>query len=81
MADKITKALERLTKKEKERLKKLLAFLKKGELSKIDIKKLKGRHDIFRICKGSIRVIFRKISGKIKVLSLERRNSKTYRRK
>ena len=79
MPDKLTKALNKLTRKEQERLKRILIFLKEGKLSGLDVKKLKGRIDIFRIRKGSMRIIFRKIGDKIKILSLERRNSKTYK--
>ena len=79
MTDKIDKALEKLSEKEKTKLKELLSSLKKGVLLNIDVKKLKGRDDIFRIRKGKIRVIFRKTENEIKILSLERRNDRTYR--
>ena len=79
MTDKIDKALEKLSKKEKAKLKELLFNLEKGALSNIDIKKLKGRDDIFRVRKGGIRIIFRKIDDKIKILSLECRSDKTYK--
>jgi len=79
MTDKIDKALEKLSEKEKTKLKELLSSLKKGVLLNIDVKKLKGRDDIFRIRKGKIRVIFRKTENEIKILSLERRNDITYR--
>ena len=79
MTDKIDKALEKLSEKEKTKLKELLSSLKKGVILNIDVKKLKGRDDIFRIRKGKIRVIFRKTENEIKILSLERRNDRTYR--
>ncbi len=79
MTDKIDKALKKLSKTEKAKLKEMLFNLEKGILFNMDIKKLKGRNDIFRIRKGGIRIIFRKIDDRTKILSLERKSDKTYK--
>lgn len=76
--DKIEKALNKLSSGEREKLKKIFIQIDKKDFQNLDLKKLKGRNDIFRIRKSNIRVIFRKIDNSIKILSIERRSSKTY---
>ena len=78
--DKIDKALNRLNKKERVKFKKLLLQIESGNLHGLDLKRLKGRDDVFRIRRGNMRIIFSKTDNNIKILSLERRNSKTYRK-
>lgn len=77
--DKIAKALKRLSAKERELVKELLGKIETGELRRLDIKKLKGRDDVFRVRKGDIRIIYRKGNGSITVLALERKSEKTYK--
>ncbi len=45
----------------------------------LDIKKLQGYDDIFRLRKGRIRIIFYKRKVGISIINIERRNEKTYR--
>lgn len=46
----------------------------------LDIKKLKGYHDIFRARKGRLRIIFKTDKNKkIYILSIERRSDKMYK--
>jgi len=45
----------------------------------LDIKKLQGYDDIFRLRKGKIRIIFTKSKKDISIINIERRNEKTYR--
>lgn len=79
--DKIKKALNRLSPREKQKLKGILLQIDAGDFKNLDLKKLKGRNDIFRVRKGSIRIIFRKKDDSIMILGVERRSSKTYKRK
>ena len=102
MVDKITKALNKFTKKEKELVKILLLKINntptfipplKGEgrglpvtlsLARragvgLDLKKLKGRNDIYRIRKGKIRIIYRVDNKQIYLLAIERRSENTYK--
>lgn len=44
----------------------------------LDIKKLQGYQDIFRLRKGKIRIIFYKHKIDISIINIERRNEKTY---
>ena len=76
--DKIEKALDKLSSGERKKLKKIFIQIDKRDFQNLDLKKLKGRNDVFRIRKSNIRVIFRKIDNSIKILSIERRSSKTY---
>ncbi len=77
--DKIKKALNKLTSKEKKMVKEILQEIEKGNFSNLDIKKLKARKDIFRIRKGNIRIIYRKTKDKFFILTIERRSDKTYK--
>ncbi len=77
--EKVSKALGRLTVKEREKVKEILVRLKNGQSGGLDLKKLKGREDIFRIRKGKLRIIYRiDKNSSIFILTIERRNDKTY---
>ena len=45
----------------------------------LDVKKLRGYQDIFRLRKGKIRVIFVKSGKYISILTIERRRENTYK--
>ncbi len=77
--DKVSKALKKLTEKERETIKDVLLRLGRGKYKYFDIKKLKSRNDIFRIRKGDIRIIYRINKKQIYLLAVERRNEKTYK--
>lgn len=80
MADKIEKALGKLTEKERRWVKEILERLSSGKSESLDIKKLKGREDIFRIRKGNLRIIYRRAAReKVFILAIERRREGTYR--
>lgn len=79
--DKIDKALNKLLPKGKQKLKSILLQIERDDFQNLDLKKLKGRKDIFRIRKGSMRILIQKIGNSIKILSIEHRGSKTYRKK
>ncbi len=77
--DKITKELRKLTPKERERVKQILRQLSLRDIGGLDVKKLRGREDIFRARKGDIRIIYRLAEKEIFILAIERRNEKTYK--
>ena len=77
--DKITKALKNFSVKEKNFIKEILLKLKSGDFINLEIKKLKGYQDIYRMRKGKIRIIYKKTDNQIKLLIIERRSDKTYR--
>lgn len=79
--DKIIKALKKLNNKERKIIKEILIKIKSNNFSNFDLKKLKNRDDIFRIRKGSLRIIFQKINNqKINILAIERRSDNTYKK-
>ena len=65
--DKIDKVLKKLEPRERKQLKEILFQIKKGDFFDLDLTKLKGRDDIYRVRKGRIRIIFRKEKNQIKV--------------
>ena len=77
--DKIEKALLKLTAKERKQIGKILKQLAAGNLAGLDLKKLKGRDDIFRIRKGDTRIIYQIKEREIFVLAIERRSESTYK--
>ena len=78
--DRIEKALSKLTSKEREKIKAILTEIKSGKTEGLDVKKLKGREDIFRVRKGTLRVIYRILeSSDIVILEIARRSDTTYR--
>ncbi len=78
--DKIKKVIKKLTEKEKKVTKNIFKKIEKGIFNNLDIKKLKGYSDIFRVRKGGIRIIFRKTNKGIFIISIERRREKTYKK-
>lgn len=77
--DKIDKLLKKLSSKERDMLVDVLTLLYTGEISTLNIKKLRGHQDIFRVRVQDLRIIFRRIDNEILVLEISRRNEKTYR--
>ncbi|MFH1089156.1 MAG: hypothetical protein V1716_01905 [Candidatus Uhrbacteria bacterium] len=78
MTDRIQKSINKLSAKEKKKIKMLLVLIKTESFTNLDLKKLKNRDDIFRIRKGDIRIIFQKNDEKITILAIERRSDTTY---
>lgn len=78
--DKITKALRKFFEDEKSVVKDILKRLYGGNIGPdLNIKKLSGYNDIFRVKKGKIRIIYLMNEDKsIKILSVTRRNDNTY---
>ncbi len=68
-----------MTEKERKAIKNILTRIQKEKVKDLDVKKLKGRDDIFRVRKGSIRIIFQKKNENILLLSVERKSDKTYK--
>ena len=77
--DRIEKTLKKLGGREREKIKAILIQLRSQNFKGLDMKKLKGRDDIFRVRKGDIRIIYRVADKDIFVLAIERRNDRTYK--
>ena len=77
--DKNQKFLKRLTPKELIALQKILVQIQERETTNLDIKKLSGHQDVFRVRSGNIRIIFLANRTTTEILEISRRNDKTYR--
>lgn len=77
--DKIDKALSKLTFKEKERIRNVIKALQLGRFDNLDIKKLKGSQDIFRVRKGGLRIVYQLLGRRIVILKIDKRKEDTYK--
>lgn len=77
--DKINKALRKLLPAERKEIKNIILLINIGKYSQLDLKKLKGYDDIFRVRHGRWRIIFKIDGENIKILTLEKRNDNTYK--
>ncbi|MDO8572315.1 MAG: hypothetical protein Q7S11_00925 [bacterium] len=50
-----------------------------GDIARLDVKKLKGEKNVFRIRIGDLRIIFTYKKNLPRIVSIERRNDTTYR--
>ena len=79
MVDRIQKSLRKLSQKERVQLGDIIQRIRNNQMKDLDIKKLHGREDIFRVRKGAIRVIFQRgSSGETQIIAVERRSDVTY---
>ncbi|MDP2812164.1 MAG: type II toxin-antitoxin system RelE/ParE family toxin [bacterium] len=76
--NKIQKALQKFGESERIALKKIIVQIKSGNFSNLDIKKLKGHNNVFRVRKGKFRVVFSTDNGKTTLIAIGRRNDTTY---
>ena len=77
--DKIDKALNELIFKEKERIKNIIKALQLGRFDNLDIKKLKGFQDVFRVRKGRLRIVYQLLGRKIIFLKIDKRKKNSYK--
>ncbi len=79
MPDAIKKLLAKVSPREHKYLSALVDKIEVDNLAGLDVKKLAGTKDIFRVRKGSFRVIFTlRISGN-HIDTIERRSENTYK--
>lgn len=78
--DRISKFLNKLNQKEKNVVKDLLEKIRRRDVASLDVKKLKGIDNCFRVRKGEIRIIYiTNESGETSLLNIERKNDNTYK--
>jgi mRNA-degrading endonuclease RelE of RelBE toxin-antitoxin system len=75
--DKNQKFLRRLSSKELRSLQAVLLQIQERKTAGLDIKKLSGHQDVFRVRTGDIRIIFLANRSTIEILEISRRNEKT----
>jgi mRNA-degrading endonuclease RelE of RelBE toxin-antitoxin system len=78
--DKVKKAIAKLPKKYQAAFNALMLKLWARDFSGLNMIKLKGHKDLFRVKKGRLRVIFRLINDSLEVLDVDLRSEKTYRK-
>ena len=74
----IKKLISKFDKKDREILEYLIAKVISLDWHGLDIKKLQGYQNIFRLRKSKIRIIFAKDKKETSIISIERREDKTY---
>ena len=78
--DKLEKAYRKFSRSEQKVIDWIYAKLTKHDRMGLNILRLQGHANIFRIRKGSIRIMFqRNLDGSIVLIELKRRNEKTYK--
>jgi len=50
-----------------------------GRFDNLDIKKLKGFQDVFRVRKGRLRIVYQLLGRKIIFLKIDKRKKNTYK--
>ena len=78
--DKIQKALQKLSEKERLWVKEIIEQIISGNSYGLNIKKLKDKDDFFRVRRGDIRIIYRlDRNNQVIIISIDRRNEDTYK--
>ncbi len=75
----LKKLLSKFNREEREIIEFLIEKIISLNWRDLDIKKLKGYQNIFRIRKGKIRIIFTKNQKEIAIIAIERRREDTYK--
>lgn len=75
----LKKLLAKFDLKERQTLEFLIEKIISLDWYGLDVKKLQGYQDFFRLRKGKLRVIFVKNRDSILIAAIERRNKKTYK--
>jgi mRNA interferase RelE/StbE len=77
--DKVSKAIQKINSKDALKIADTLELLLTNKVEGLDIKKLKGHTDIFRIRVQTYRIIFKRDTDTIQILYIGKRNEKTYK--
>lgn len=77
--DKIQKFLQKLSDKNRKIVEDLIAKILNREFHGLDIKRLKGLNGLFRVRKGSIRIIFLQEEEVFRIISIDHRSESTYK--
>jgi mRNA-degrading endonuclease RelE of RelBE toxin-antitoxin system len=78
--DRLAKELQKLSKKELERVLIVLQKLQLGQVDSLQVKSLKGRDEVYRARVGRFRVVYSvSKEGTLNVLAVRKRDEKTYR--
>lgn len=78
--ERIDKILRILHPNERERVMLCVEKILLGDISTLDIKKLKGQEYFYRARVRDLRIIFTKKGNEVRLVSIDRRNDNTYRK-
>jgi len=80
MSDKIAKLLAKLPRKQLELFLEILTKINHGDLTGLDVKRLKGHKNLYRVRVGDYRIIFTlSEQGKRIILLIAKRDENTYK--
>lgn len=80
MVDRIQKALRKISDAQRKEIKNIIACIINNDIAHLDVKKLQGNDNVYRVRKGDLRIIFLKTPTDIRILAVERRTDTTYRK-
>ncbi|MDR0887312.1 MAG: hypothetical protein LBM97_01330 [Candidatus Nomurabacteria bacterium] len=75
MTDRTSKFLAKLSQKQRLLIENLLLRIRDNDLAGLDVKKMAGFDDVFRVRKGEIRIVFWKSDDFIRILAVEFRGN------
>ncbi len=79
MADAVKKFLAKVSSKDRSILIGIMEKIQKGKTVGLQVKKLTGHSDIFRVRKGDFRTVYKKKENDVVIIAVERRSEATYR--
>jgi mRNA-degrading endonuclease RelE of RelBE toxin-antitoxin system len=77
--DKIEKFLKKLSVQERDSVQRIIEKILSNNTYNLDIKQLKGEQNLFRVRKGSLRIVFLKDGADIRSIFIGRRDENTYK--
>lgn len=78
MVTKLVKFLKKLSVKDRNIIESLIISIKNKEWKHLDIKKLQGNSNIFRVRKGDLRIIFSINGDNVDLIDITKRSDNTY---
>ena len=78
MSSELEKLLAKISPKEKKNLENIIEKIITSNVKGLDMKKVVGYDDVFRVGKGNFRIIFKITKTDTKIVSIERRSDTTY---
>lgn len=78
--DKISKLINKISQKDADKIADIFELIKKGNVKKLNIKKLKGYPNVFRVRVGNYRIIYKIVDGKTFIIEVSKRNDLTYKK-
>lgn len=80
MPDRIQKFLRKLPEKQRRGIERLIERIVARETDSLDVQKIQGGHDIYRVRQGDLRIIYRLFDDEVFIIASERRSDNTYRK-